>query len=203
MAADWAILIVTLKRRRQFFARLMRHLEPQVSPKVNIYTLEDGGVEKIGTKRQRMIEAVKEPYLSFVDDDDVVAPTFCKDILSAISKGPDVVGFRLRYYEDGELRGTSMHSMQAKKWDTVYEPGKLAMHYRHPNHLNPVRTENALAAGFPPLDSGEDYEYSCRLLKLFPNMTEEFIDKELYHYFYRSPMFRAEGENLEVADVNL
>jgi hypothetical protein len=59
--ADLAILIVTLVRRRQFFARLMRRLEPQRSNRVAVYTLEDGGAEKIGEKRQRMIESVRNP----------------------------------------------------------------------------------------------------------------------------------------------
>jgi hypothetical protein len=198
--ADLAILIATLVRRRGYLDRLMRCLQPQLSDRVSIFTLEDAGVENIGVKRQRMIESVSEPYLCFIDDDDLVSGDYCGSILAALDQNPDVVGFRLRYYEDGKPRGTSMHSMTAKNWRTERQRDGTAKHYRTPNHLNPVRTELARAAGFPPLDTGEDAEYSGRLFRMFPNMREVFIDQELYYYLYRHPNFRVESESIAVED---
>ena len=200
MPADLAILVVTLVRRRQFFARLMRRLEPQLSNRVAVYTLEDGGAEKIGEKRQRMIESVTEPYCCFIDDDDLVATSYCADILGALDTDPDVVGFRLRYFEDGILRGRSITSVTAKKWETIHRPDGMQFHLRTPNHLNPVRREMAQSVGYKPMMAGEDADYSFRLFKMYPNMREAFIDKFLYTYFYRSPQKRVESPQIEVPD---
>lgn len=202
MTATWAICVVTLRRRRQFFARLMRGLAPQLTARVSLYTLEDEGAEKIGEKRQRMLEAAREPFVCFVDDDDVVSDDYVASILGALDEGPDVVGFRLRYYEDGRLRGLSITSLACREWsEDRPRPGDgLIVHYRTPNHLNPVRREIALAVGFKPMQTGEDADYSHRLFKMFPDMRERFVDKYLYDYLYRTPQRRAEGEHLVVPD---
>lgn len=195
--ADLAILVVTLKRRRQYFARLMNRLGPQLNPRVEVYALEDEGAEKIGEKRQRLLESAREPYVCFVDDDDLPSEDYCESILGALDENPDVVGFRLLYYEDGKLRGRSLHSVSAKQWRTERRNG-MDMHYRTPNHLNPVRRKMALSIGFKPLQSGEDADYSDRLFKKYPDMREEFIDRVLYEYYYRTPRKRVESETLPV-----
>ena len=200
--ADLAICIVTLVRRREFYARLMRCLQPQLTSRVQVYTLEDAGAEKIGEKRQRLLEAAanSEQWLCFVDDDDLVAETYCSDILGALDQNPDVVGFRLRYYEDGKFKGDSLHSVQAKKWRTEMRADGTCKHFRTPNHLNPVRCEMAQAIGFKPRNEGEDADYSERLFKTYPRMTEVFIDRFLYSYFYRSPNKRVEAPGIAVPD---
>lgn len=219
---DLGIFVVTLKRRRPFFARLMRRLEPQLNARVAIYTLEDEGRETIGAKRQRMLEESPDCRLvCFVDDDDLVAPTYCADILDAMDgkavgpegiacEDPDVVGFRLNYFEESrgkfELRGKSYHSLVAnpyKGWKSVRtstRPHEL-IHYRTPNHLNPVRMDWAREIGFKPLQSGEDADFSQRLKESYPHMREAFIDKVEYEYLYRHPHRRKEGEEVKVEDV--
>jgi hypothetical protein len=199
MPADWGILIVTLVRRRQFLARLMRRLEPQLNSRVNVYTLEDQGAETIGTKRKRLLEAADEPWLCFVDDDDLVSEDYVSSICGALDENPDVVGFKLRYLEDGVLKGTSMHSVQSKAWSTQRKDG-LDLHYRTPNHLNPVRTEMARSISFKPMNTGEDADYSHRLFKAYPDMREVFIDKFLYTYEYRTPRKRVESPNIPVPE---
>lgn len=202
MPADLAILIVTLKRRRMFLERLMRRLRPQLGLRVEVYTLSDEGAEKIGEKRQRLLEKATEPYVCFVDDDDLVSDDYVSCILRALDEKPDVVGFRLRYYEDGKLRGLSLHSLQCKKWETQTNNGGVHLHFRTPNHLNPVRRELALAIGYPPKNNGEDSDYSERLYKRFgQTMKEAFIDKFLYQYYYRSPQLRVEAETLAVPEI--
>lgn len=207
MPADLAILIVTLVRRRQFFARLMRRLEPQLNSRVQVYTLEDSGAEKIGEKRQRMIESVAgpggsgEPYLCFIDDDDLVSDNYVRSITGALDQQPDVVGFRLKYYEDGKLKGHSMHSVRSKRWSSEMLRDGTARHYRTPNHLNPVKSEMALSVGFKPMQTGEDADYSERLYKKYPQMNEVFVDEYLYIYEYRNPQRRVESEHLPVTGV--
>lgn len=203
---DLGIFVVTLKRRRPFFARLMRRLEPQLNERVAVYTLEDEGRETIGAKRQRMLEEAPESrWCAFVDDDDLVAPTYCASILKALDENPDVVGFKLRYYEDGKLKGTAFHSLEMnpyRRWqDPPIENGGVRTFYRTPNHLNPVRREMALSVGFKPLQSGEDADYSKRLEQTYPTMREQFVDEYLYSYFYRTPQLRKEGPRVKVEDV--
>lgn len=178
----------------------MRRLEPQLSSRVAIYTLEDTGVETIGTKRQRMLDAVKhEKYLCFIDDDDLVSEDYCASILKALDSKPDVVGFRLRYFVDGVLDGTSIISARCKCWSSERQ-GALTLHYRTPNHLSPVRTEMAKEIGFKGLQTGEDADYSNRLYERYPDMREAFIDEHLYDYFYRTPKKRLEREDLVIPD---
>jgi hypothetical protein len=205
---DLGILIVTLKRRRPYMARLMRRLEPQLSERVEVFTLEDEGAESIGVKRQRLLTSEHVSpcrWTCFIDDDDLVSEDYCASILGALDQDPDVVGFRLRYYEDGRPRGTSVHSLEHnpyKRWATARHPRtREQIHYRTPNHLNPVRLEMARAVGFPDRQSGEDAEFSRGLYKKFPQMKEVFIDKHLYSYYYRTPRLRKESEDLQIEDV--
>jgi glycosyltransferase involved in cell wall biosynthesis len=215
MPADLGILIVTLKRRRPFLDRLMRRLAPQLSPRVEVFTLEDEGAETIGAKRQRMIEACDSRYLCFVDDDDLVHTDYCELILKALDEDPDVVGFRTNYYEDGKLHGHGVISVLAKKWHSTPAPrrGDKPTHWRTPNHLSPVRREMALSIGFPSLMHGEDADYSIRMFKKYPTMREKFIGTitddgynrlvcegpAMYEYFYRTPKRRVEREDMVLA----
>lgn len=202
MSADLAICVVTLVRRRPFFARLMRRLQPQVDAadgRVAVYALEDSGAESIGAKRQRMLESAGESgerWFCFIDDDDLVSVDYVPSILEALDKDPDVVGFRHLYYEDGKFKGRSMTSVRCKNWRTEMQPDGTALHFRTPNHLNPVRTPMALSIGYKPMQAGEDADYSDRLFKQYPNMREEFIDRVMYLYYYRTPQYRVEGRNL-------
>jgi hypothetical protein len=206
MSADLGILIVTMEQRKPYLARLMRVLEPQLNDRVDVLTLDGAGM--IGEKRQRLLESCDARWCCSVDDDDLVAPNYVSAILTRLDKDPDVVGFRLRYFHDGQLRGKSYHSVVAnphKKWKTVVtsrRPHEVT-HYRTPNHLNPVRREMALAVGFKPLNSGEDHDFSDRLYRKFPAMREEFIDEFLYTYLYRSPHRRKESASMIVEDVSV
>lgn len=181
------ILIPTLKGRRGYLARLMKCLEPQLSDAVKVYTLEDEGADTVGTKRQRLIETAQTSFVAHVDDDDLVAPSYCADVLDAIERGADVVGFRLRYYENGGLAGYATHSLTCGKWGEERGPDNLMRYTRTPNHLNPVRRELALQIGFKSMRVSEDADYSVRLFEKFGGaMNEVFVDKYLYDYFHRT-----------------
>jgi hypothetical protein len=210
MPADLAIGIVTLVRRRPFYARLMRRLQPQVDAsggRVCVYALEDSGAEKIGEKRQRLLESVAQQghaYFCFIDDDDLVSTDYVTSVCEALDTDPDVVGFRHLYYEDGKLAGRSMTSVTCRNWRTEMQKDGTALHYRTPNHLNPVRTEMALDIGYKPMQAGEDADYSDRLYAKYlsrPETKEVFIDKVLYQYFYRTPARRVEGEHLAEPEI--
>jgi hypothetical protein len=187
MSVTLAILVPTLRSRRELLRRMMDRFQPQMSDRIGIWTLEDGGTETTGRKRQRLLETVDAPYVCFFDDDDVPAPTYCRDILDAIDGGVDVVGFKVRYFKDGFLEGRSIHSLASKSWSEGVGPDGLVSYLRTPNHLNPIRREIALAVGYKSITLGEDADYSRRLFDRFgKSMKEFFIDKFLYDYLYRT-----------------
>lgn len=190
--ADLAILILTLRRRQQFLARLMRCLEPQLCPRVKLYVLDRHEELTIGARRQILLMSVRrKPFLAFIDDDDLVAPTYCADILDALKSGPDVVGFRGRYYEDGRHTADTLITTAAKGWREESSPdGRVFL--RTPNHLSPVRRRIAQSIGFISVNRGEDCDYSMRLSQRYPRMRESFVNRHLYHYMFRSPHLRDE-----------
>jgi hypothetical protein len=100
-----------------------------------------------------------------------------------VPEPPDVVGFRLRLYEDGTLTRVAVHSYRAAEY-AAFTPDGVRRVDRLPNHLNPVRRRLALRAGFKPLNFGEDAEYARALARLEPR--EAFIDCTMYDYLFRS-----------------
>ena len=191
------ILVPTLACRDKFYARLEQCLMPQLGTDVELLKLRDDGEQTIGAKRQRLLESAVTPFVAFVDDDDLVAPDYCQRIISGIREhDPDVIGFRLAQFDDGDLSARTIHSVTAKSWHSQWIPGQLPQHYRTPNHLNPVRREMALSIGYDDTRNwGEDSLYSEQLFERYPDMREHFIDAELYLYYRRSAQFR-EGERV-------
>lgn len=181
-----SILVPTLKCRTHLFDRLHQRLAPQMGGDVTLFRLLDDGEETIGAKRHRLLQSANTPYVAFVDDDDLVAEDYCPRIVSALSDTPDVIGFRLLQYDDGELSAKTVHSVSAKCWHSEFVDGELPRHFRTPNHLNPVRTEMAREIGYLDVNNGEDADYSKRLYERFPNMRETFIDADLYLYLRRT-----------------
>jgi hypothetical protein len=167
---------------------LLAALRPQLPAGAEIMALADKGESSIGAKRNFLLASASAPWVSFHDDDDLPSSDYCARIMSVIN-GPgaqavDVVGFRLKYYEDDRLSGTAIHSYRAAQ---IAIPSSIPewchRQERIPNHLNPVRREFALAAGFPETNHGEDADYARALERLAPR--EEFIDAFLYHYYFR------------------
>ena len=76
----------------------------------------------------------------------------------------------------------------------------VRVYHRTPNHLNPIRRELALLAGFPDQPVAEDH---CFAARVFPHLkTEEFIDAFMYDYLYRT-IGEREEEQLDLVDVRI
>lgn len=169
-----SILICTLKRRKHLLGRLLKILKPQMADSVEILIEEDGGEMSTGEKRNILLKKAVGDYVAFVDDDDMVSINYVAKILWAVQTNPDccsLKGLLIRekdYYE-------FYHSIQHRKW---YRKGDKF--FRCPNHLNTVKREWALQAGFPDLYKGEDKDYSERLRPLLKN--QEKIKGILYYY---------------------
>ena len=186
MAYKLSILIPSMHTRELFRKRLLDVVNPQLTKYVELLIDIDGGEVSIGVKRQRMIEKAKGEYIAFADDDDLISSSYVRLVLKALKKNPDVLGIALLHYIDYKLFGKSFHSLQYDHWWDEPDPDNPGGYffYRCPNHLNPVKRELALKAGYPDLKFGEDHEYSRRLLKLLE--TEEYITEPIYYYYERA-----------------
>lgn len=150
--------------------------------------MEDDGERTIGLKRQMMLEQATARYVCFFDDDDLPAPDYVARIHEVLISDdpPEVVGFRLRYFEDGTLSGLAVHSYDAANIPVQLPSRGIRRHNRLPNHLNPVLRELALAVGYKTdRNTGEDGDYAQRLAQLRPRPRETFLDWHAYDYLYR------------------
>ena len=181
----FSILICSLNRRARYLNALKAILQPQMTDEVEVLVSIDDGQESIGSKRQRLLNSANGEYIAFVDDDDVVSSDYVKLILEGIKKKPDVIGIHLIMRTDGVLSGLTYHSLKYNTWYDEAVPGQhFRKYYRNPNHLNPVKKELALKAGFPSISMGEDRNYSAALLPYLK--TEYYIESPIYFYKVRT-----------------
>ena len=200
-----SILIITIPERADKLQRLMDVLRPQIPGDNSVEVLVkeelpsgDGG-PTIGANRNAAVADAIGDYVCFVDDDDMVAKDYIERIFKALDQhligtainvveigpvslvdaikqgSPDVVGINGHYIVGDKKPELFIHSIKYKQWRT--EDG---VHYRCPNHLNPVKRELSLQVKFPEKDHGEDTDYSMRLRPLLK--TEVMVDGILYFY---------------------
>jgi hypothetical protein len=179
-----SLLICTIPNRRHFLDRLLDILKPQLNDSVEVLINRDDGKKSIGTKRNELIDSVSNDkgYLAFIDDDDTVSVDYCKRILEALNKNPNVdcVGFEGQITFDGNRPRKFIHSIRYKTW---FEEGKIF--YRQVNHLNPIKREIARKVRFPEINMGEDRDYSERVLK-YLHVEEYLSHPPVYFYQFRS-----------------
>lgn len=172
-----SILTCTLQQRKKIFEKLNFKLADQIKfrPEVELLANIDNGEKTIGQKRNELLCAAKGEYVVFVDDDDMVTNDYVAKILTAIQyKTPDCCGI-----EGKVLRGKNtqkfVHSIKYENWFTDNN-----IHYRCPNHLNPIKKNLALSVGFRNISSGEDFDFSVRIKPLLK--TEVYIKGPIYYY---------------------
>ena len=181
-----SILTCTLKNRLKYFSRLTLSLKKQTKFLTNVELLADidNGEKTIGQKRNDLLKAAKGEYVVFVDDDDMISDDYVLKIIKALScaQKPDCCGIEGAIYAP-EGRNRFIHSIKYDKW--FDENG---VYYRNPNHINPIRKELALQAGFENVSHGEDFAFSKAIQPLLK--TEVYISGILYHYFPSSAFIK-------------
>jgi glycosyltransferase involved in cell wall biosynthesis len=175
-----SILICTLPNRIGYLSQLINALNPQITSEVEVLVESDNGSMTTGHKRNLLLQRSKGKYVVFIDDDDMVAPTYVKDILTAAESNPDAIVFNGTMTTDGR---------DERKWyiskDYGYE-AKGGAYYRYPNHIVPIRREIAMAFPFMDIRIGEDYAWATAIHNSGLIQTEVKIEKELYHYQFRT-----------------
>lgn len=166
------------------FAGLM-HNQQRVFANLGVEWLLDSdlrGESHISEKRNRLLKRACGQWVCSVDDDDMVNHLFVRKILDAVKGNPDCVGFEGMLVRRGENVKKFIHSIAVDEWFERPEA-----YYRTPNHLNPIRREIALVAGFPDkVSHGEDHSFS-RQVK--PLIKTEFFIKDYIMYEYRKDSF--------------
>lgn len=177
-----SILICSLTARDASLQRLLGILIPQCNGQpVEIVVEKDEGQLSIGQKRQRLLECAKGQYMAFVDDDDAVSTDYVDEITWALRCCPTATHCSLRGYllQEQHKRRLFEHSNKYKEWGTVNN-----VFVRPPNHLNVIRRDLALEAGFENLSWSEDKLYSEKLVQLDCLTHEAWIEPILYYYYY-------------------
>ncbi len=154
---------------------LLAELERQAKGlPVEVLALWDSHLLTVGEKRNRLLDAARGRYLSFVDDDDWVAPTYVTDILEAAERGPDVVVFDQIVTIDGGGPKRCIYGVK-------YYPSESASPWvGRPAHTHAWKSEIAKGHRFPDKNRGEDREWAdaaCQDVSV-----EGRIEKVLYFY---------------------
>lgn len=179
---DWTILVATLGQRQERFKRLLNHLLPQLEEcpgQVNVLAYWNNGERPLADIRQALVEEADGTFVSFVDDDDLVSPSYVRRIIPLLNKGIDYVGFRLQCYVDGSPLKPTYHSLRYTQW---YDDAKGF--YRDVSHLNPVRRELALKADFRKTEPPEDVAWADQLRGHLKK--ELYVDDVMYSYYSSS-----------------
>jgi glycosyltransferase involved in cell wall biosynthesis len=176
----WAIMIVTQPSRKRYLERLLGMLQPQadefpeVEVKVHLYQSGAGG---LGMNRLSAIKSVDAEYVSFIDDDDLVAKDYVKRILPLLD-GVDNIGFIANSYYKGQPGPVAIHSLKCGCWGNDGNGQFL----RDLTPFNPIKRELALQGDW----SGD---YSCDVIWADSMRgkvkTEHYIDDAMYLYFPR------------------
>lgn len=178
-----SILIPTLPDSKHYLTRILSLLTPQLDGYAGLIELviDDRGREiPTGAKRNDMIQKATGKYVIQVDCDDLIMPTYIQDIFNATNDGSDCITFRGYMTTNGASRVNFVIRL-----GEGYEE-RNGMYYRWPNHLCGIKREIAAAVKFPAIHQGEDYIWSKKIKDLGLLKTETFIDKELYHYDFRT-----------------
>lgn len=178
-----SILIASIPQRAYALLRLLKHLKSQVDWAEKVEILVDKSVgPTTGAKRNMLLHRATGKYVCFIDDDDLVSDDYVSKVLAACGEDKDCAS----------ITGWAVFDKRSKLFqNTLQSPGwgeDAEKFYRTPNHLNAVKHELALSAGFPDVSVGEDHEYSRRLQPLL--RTEAEVPGVVYHYFCE-PLVRA------------
>lgn len=183
-----SILIPTMYSRVSMLAELLKEFRKQsdehgLSDFIEILFDTDDGTRTTGSKRNALLFLALGEYVVFFDDDDWPSPEYLKEILKAIDRQPDVIGFN-GYITSNGGRRIPWRISKDLPYKTIKTKGMDSLYLRFNNHLSPIRKEIALAIKYPDKTIGEDYDYAVRLNKSGLIKTEVYIEKDLYWYRY-------------------
>jgi glycosyltransferase involved in cell wall biosynthesis len=186
----WTILVPTISERAHLLARLLDRLLPQLDAHagaVRVLAWHNNGTPGLGVIRDRLIADAGSEYVSFIDDDDLVAEDYVAAVMDALAQGPDHVGFKLEFTaaaHEGGVAGREIveHSLVHGRWGRTRE-GVLVRDF---THVDPIRRTIAMNGSFIVRRPGraEDRHWVKQVRPWLAGMAEVYVDRVLYHYLY-------------------
>ena len=134
------MLITSIPHRHASLLALLAELDRQLPvPGAAVRVYRDNLQASYGDKSQALIDSSRADYISFTDDDDLVAPDFVSRVMAVLQDEPDYVGFPVRWTVDGEQQRPVEHSLRHGCWED-----RAGMLVRDIAQFNPVKRELAL-----------------------------------------------------------
>ncbi len=112
-----SLLVPTIKKHRPLFDTLLVDLQKQIIPyngSVEIL-IDDSENDRVGTKRNRLLDKAIGEYLAFIDSDDEIGFSYIEHLMKAIQSGKDCASLLGRYSVDGNYDGLFEHSLKYNK----------------------------------------------------------------------------------------
>jgi GT2 family glycosyltransferase len=160
---DFSILIPTLNSRHILFQQVYSEIQNQIAQittaRIEVLYESDDGELTLGAKRNLLVSRAQGKYHCFIDDDDVVSPTFLKTFLPMIEDDYDCSSYVGAYYHKGEFKKLFYHSLDIQEWSQTED-----VYLRCPSPLNMIRTDIVRQIQYKDIRNTEDYEFSIRLL---------------------------------------
>jgi hypothetical protein len=182
----WDLLIPTIPHRHEKLCALLKELDRQHEPGFAVRICRDN-LERRGImsylKWQDLVESSTADYVSWAGDDDWISPDFVPLIMEAIQRGPDQVGFPVKFTHDHIAQPHVMQSLRYSGW---YDWPEVL---RDICHLNPLKRELALLGRWRGIYPDEDARWAAEIRATRKVRTEVWINQWMYHYQ------RVSGEN--------
>lgn len=181
-----SIMILTIPDRRQMLLGLLSELKRQDALGwFEILVHADNRVKKIGEKRQECLNAARGRYVAFLDDDDMIGPSYVNDLIEATARDVDVITFIQRAVINGGnpfLVDFSIHHPVNEP--TTGRPGGVLYRdiKRRPFHMCAWNARVAKKTPIPFTNWGEDWAWCEAMLREVK--TEYHIPRVLHHYVY-------------------
>lgn len=181
----WSILICSIPNRYGFdgdppyAVELLKELHRQTEeyPDVEVLLLYDNQKRTTGAKRNALLNLAKGSHISFIDDDDMIAPDYVETLRSVIiSQNPDVLVFEIEHnrYEDHK---------EVPTWHSIRRVPDPALG-QYPYHTDVWRTSIARSVPFPDKNFTEDQEW---MKAVFPKVSWCcLVKKTLYYWNWRN-----------------
>ena len=180
-----SILIPTLIERRECRTPLLSELENQmVGMPVELLLDEDNRERTTGAKRNALLARAQGKFSVFIDDDDWISDTYIKDVVNVIqSVEVDCIGIWGETHWGEEWTRTMIHSLMCPAWTEWKGKDGRYVYYRHPNHLNPIRTDISRSIPYRDITISEDHFWTLAMADSGKLKREVFLaGKCMYHY---------------------
>lgn len=170
--------------------RILAQLYPD-DKRVEVLYLLDNKKRSVGAKRQALLDIAQGEYVSYVDDDDDIAPEYCAAILGVIEMPgdkPDVITFDQVANIAGNLGQVCFGLGQANE---DFNPDAITK--RNAWHVCAWKRELAQRFKFPDLMDGEDWAWASQLCSVARSSVH--IDGVLHFYTFNPQTTEATGKN--------